>query len=597
MEKYFDDWIIEEELGQGSFGKVYKISKEEFGTKYYSAMKVIRIPQDRSEKVRLASEGMDDNSITAYYMQFAQDFIKEIEVMASLQGNTNIVGYNDHRVVENEDGVGYTIYIRMEYLTPLDMYILANQGKKMSDAQILKLGIDICSALEVCSKKHIIHRDIKPDNIFVSENGDFKLGDFGIARKLEQTQSNLSKKGTYTYMAPEIYNGKAYNSTVDIYSLGIVLYRLFNNNRTPFLPFAPAPIRYTDKEKALISRVQGVPVPEIPSVNREINDIILKCCAFNPKERYQSAGELKAALIAVSEEPTWQAPFEDRSAGENSSAKDKTATDFDDATVGPSFASASPTFTETSDQENYSDKNDIPETKSSNPVQSQTYEEDESDKTVGPEFLPPVAYEKPNAEQDKNPVLNERIKNQSAGRQLDGNDADNKTVGVSFAVPESAPSDNGKTGENNSSVSGNKANVYAPYEPDDSKTDNKKKKVIIIAVCGAVLLIVLIAIVASIISSNSSGGSYNPSYYSYDTDSYDSDTDNNSNSENSYYSSTDETTTEEQTETTTEESTTEEPTQPETTTKKSSSSGSSGSSGRSNSGSSGSSSDGYDYHW
>lgn len=333
--KYFGNWFIECELGSGSFGTVYKIKKEEFGITYYSAMKVIRIPQDKSEKTRLMSEGMDENSISTYYYQFAQDFIKEIELMADLQGNTNIVGYNDHLIEENNDGVGFTIYIRMEYLTPLDKCLVEqNKTCYMAKDEVIKLGIDMCNALEVCSKKHIIHRDIKPDNIFISENGDYKLGDFGIARKLESTQSNLSKKGTYTYMAPEIYNGNPYNCTVDIYSLGIVLYRLLNKNRTPFLPFSPAPIRYTDKEKALVNRMSGVPIPQIPNIPDELNKIILKACAFNPKNRYQSVEEFKTALLSIYENPTLRVQVEEENNFESSENEIQNILENDD-TVSP----------------------------------------------------------------------------------------------------------------------------------------------------------------------------------------------------------------------------------------------------------------------
>ena len=88
------------------------------------------------------------------------------------------------------------------------------------------MGVDICKALELYQKYNIIHRDIKPENIFVSDNGDFKLGDFGIARTIEKTMSDLSKKGTYNYMAPEVYQGGEYGFSVDLYSLGIVLYRI-----------------------------------------------------------------------------------------------------------------------------------------------------------------------------------------------------------------------------------------------------------------------------------------------------------------------------------------------------------------------------------
>ena len=69
---------------------------------------------------------------------------------------------------------------------------------------MIKLGCDLAMALIYCRKLNIIHRDVKPENIFVSRFGDFKLGDFGIAREQAHTMSNMSKKGTYSYMAPKV---------------------------------------------------------------------------------------------------------------------------------------------------------------------------------------------------------------------------------------------------------------------------------------------------------------------------------------------------------------------------------------------------------
>lgn len=296
--KYFGNWEIESHIGSGSFGDVYKIKKEEFGITYYSAMKVIHIPQDKDEQKRLYSQGLDFQSVSDYYSQFARDFIKEIELMAKLQGNTNIVGYNDHIIESNKNGVGYTIYIRMEFLTPLDSYLSENNKPRfMTENEVVKLGIDMCNALEVCSRLHIIHRDIKPGNIFVSENGDFKLGDFGIARQLEKTQSGLSRKGTVNYMAPEVYNGKAYGESVDIYSLGIVLYRLLNRNRIPFFPPYPEPIKYTDSETAFAKRIKGERIPYLKDVSKELNSILLKACECDPKLRYKNPTEFKQDLL------------------------------------------------------------------------------------------------------------------------------------------------------------------------------------------------------------------------------------------------------------------------------------------------------------
>src|SRR5699024_9189261 len=148
--------------------------------------------------------------------------------------------------------------IRMELLKPLNEY---TRKRTITRQDVIRLGIDLCKALELCQKYNIIHRDVKPENIFISDAGDYKLGDFGIARTVEKTTSGLSNKGTYTYMAPEVYKGEAYGSTVDIYSLGIVLYRLLNGNRTPFLPAAPAPITHADRENALVKRLSGAVLP------------------------------------------------------------------------------------------------------------------------------------------------------------------------------------------------------------------------------------------------------------------------------------------------------------------------------------------------
>lgn len=299
----FGNWTVEETIGSGSFGTVYKIRREDFGEEYTAAMKVIRIPQDKGEKSRLHSEGMSDEDISLYYKQIAGDFIKEIKLLSSLDGVTNIVDYKDHIIEPNED-FGYTIYIKMQLLTPVSKLLVGegNKAKFLNSEDIIKLGKDMCSALEVCEKKRIIHRDIKIDNIFVSETGDYKLGDFGIARQLEATQGEMSKKGTLMYMAPEVFKGEKYNRTADIYSLGIVLYRLLNKNRAPFFPEYPQPIKFTDKEQANNKRLGGDLLPDIAGISVGLNAVLKKACAFNPRDRYQSAGDFRAALDSLGNE-------------------------------------------------------------------------------------------------------------------------------------------------------------------------------------------------------------------------------------------------------------------------------------------------------
>jgi len=230
-EPLFGAWYITREIDEGSFGKVFEIERKDFGRTYKAALKAITIPRSQSEIKSIMADGMDADSVTAYFRGFVEELVDEFALMSRLKGNSNVVSYEDHIVVQHSTGIGWDILIRMELLMPLLDYVSSNA---LARKDVIQLGIDMCKALELCQKYNIIHRDIKPENIFVSEVGDYKLGDFGIARTVEKTSSGLSKKGTYTYMAPEVYRGDTYGSSVDIYSLGIVLYRLLNDNRTPF---------------------------------------------------------------------------------------------------------------------------------------------------------------------------------------------------------------------------------------------------------------------------------------------------------------------------------------------------------------------------
>ena len=287
-EPIFNVWYIKKQLGEGSFGKVFEIERQDYGT-YRAALKTITIPQNQSELDSIMADYMDEASVTTHFKQVVDDIVSEFVLMSKLKGNSNIVSYEDHIVIPHDSGIGWDILIRMELLTPLFKCIRTTQ---LARRDVIKLGIDMCNALDLCQKHNIIHRDIKPENIFVSDNGDYKLGDFGIARTIEKTISGLSKKGTYTYMAPEMYRGDQYGLSVDIYSLGLVMYRLLNENRAPFLPVYPAPIAYNDRESAVMTRINGKALPSPINADGKLAEIVLKACAHEPQNRYSSPTQM-----------------------------------------------------------------------------------------------------------------------------------------------------------------------------------------------------------------------------------------------------------------------------------------------------------------
>ena len=291
-----DGWNVTRLLGEGGYGKVFEIERSEFGQTYRAALKVITVPQSSAEVRSVISEGMSVSQAEAYFHGIVEELMHEFSIMFKLKGTANVVSCEDLRVLEHPDGIGWDILIRMELLHPLLPYVYQHP---MARRDIIKLGIDICKALELCQRYNIIHRDIKPENIFISDNGDYKLGDFGIARTIERTTSGLSKKGTYSYMAPEVYIGKKYGFSVDTYSLGLVLYRMLNKNRGPFLPQPPEAITYDNREQALARRVSGEPLPRPFYGEGRLGEIVLKACAFDPKDRYSSPQQLRQELEAI----------------------------------------------------------------------------------------------------------------------------------------------------------------------------------------------------------------------------------------------------------------------------------------------------------
>ena len=295
--KVWPEWQVESKpIGQGSYGVVYKAFRKDHEVESTAAIKVISIPQNESEIESLRFEGLSLDETKAYLQGVVSDFVSEIQLMESFKGVQNIVSVEDYKVVEKEGEIGWDIYIRMELLTPFTTY---SYDKMLSEKEIMKLGIDICTALELCKKRNVIHRDIKPENIFINQFGDFKLGDFGIARKLENITSGLSQKGTYSYMAPEIEKGLEYDDTVDLYSLGVVLYRLMNNNRLPFIETEKQLLSPSEREAANRRRLDGEPLPPPCNASPDMAAVILCACEPDPTRRFASATAMKHALMNV----------------------------------------------------------------------------------------------------------------------------------------------------------------------------------------------------------------------------------------------------------------------------------------------------------
>lgn len=289
-------YTVNEKIGSGAFGTVYKASKSNVSGTYTRALKHITIPTKKQYIDVLNSMGGDYSKADNYFAEVLKRVTGEIQIISQLSetGCKNIVRYYENDIVETPPPRTYDIYILMEYLTPFDDFIF-NHELKVSD--VIKLGKDILAALVSCHSQNIIHRDIKDDNIFVGSNNTYKLGDFGVSKILNDRSRAESMKGTPNYIAPEIYLGKEkYDNTVDLYSLGIVLYRLLNKLRFPFLPDYPNSYDSNDEERAFEKRMRGE-IPNLPvNAKNELGQVVLKAIG-NRNDRFNSAEEFLKALV------------------------------------------------------------------------------------------------------------------------------------------------------------------------------------------------------------------------------------------------------------------------------------------------------------
>ena len=328
-EPVFGKWYITKQLGAGSYGKVFEIQRTDAldGTVYRGALKAITIPSSPEELQSVLDEdGLDRQGASSYFRETVVALNREIALMNKVKGHSNIVSYEDHDVIEHTDGIGWDILIRMELLTPISQYF--KQFDTIPRQAVLRLGIDLCRALEVCEKYSIIHRDIKPANIFISDTGDFKLGDFGVARTASASTGASTFAGTVNYMAPEVFRREKYTASVDTYSLGLVMYQLLNANRMPFYPPYPQPLTALAKERAHDRRLAGEPLPDPVNASGPLADILRKACAPAPADRFASPTEMRLALeklLNAPESRTIIMPLGKPDAAVNAAETEKTA--------------------------------------------------------------------------------------------------------------------------------------------------------------------------------------------------------------------------------------------------------------------------------
>jgi tRNA A-37 threonylcarbamoyl transferase component Bud32 len=252
---------IDKKIGQGGYGEVYR---------GYD----LNLKRDVAIKM-LIDAGYED--------AFRKRFLQESEMMAKLM-HPNIVGIFDVGEYEGRP------YLVLEMVNGPSLAEMA-EGTNLVFSQIVKIGIQVCRAMAFAHSKGVIHRDLSLKNIMISESGDVKIVDFGLAKLISAEVRTTSRIiGTPYYLAPEQVTGGRVDRRVDIFAFGVCLYRLANGH-FPFEAEHPASVIYQIANEKNIRFNENVP--------KEWVRVILKCLEKDPDNRYQSFDELAEDLTAI----------------------------------------------------------------------------------------------------------------------------------------------------------------------------------------------------------------------------------------------------------------------------------------------------------
>jgi predicted Ser/Thr protein kinase len=263
--KHIGRYEILGELGKGAMGKVYRAQDPNIGR--VVALKTMRIDV----------HGSDDVEILRRFKHEAK--------LAGVLNHGNIVTIYD---AGEQDGV---FYMAMEYLEGNTLQTLLHNHRTLSADRIVEVARQVCAGLDYAHSHNVIHRDVKPANIMITNENVVKIMDFGIAKSAADMTTTGQVLGTPTYMSPEQVRGKVLDGRSDIFSFGVVLYEMVVGEK-PFTGQTITTIIYK------IIHEPAIPPRELDvTVHPGISTIIMKALAKNPEERYQNGADLVRDLL------------------------------------------------------------------------------------------------------------------------------------------------------------------------------------------------------------------------------------------------------------------------------------------------------------
>ena len=241
-------------------------------------VKIISVPtsQTKLDALLLAGAFSDRAAAMEYYRELSQDLVEEAALLERCSRLEGFVAYESWQVEPMEDGCGFDVYLLAPYRTTLDRLW---QREPLTHLQAVNLGLDLCSALASCRRSGWLYGDLKPENICICPNGEYRIGDIGFLSLSSLPYTSLPERHHSCYTAPEVTDAySALNATMDTYALGLILYQIFNGGVLP--EAAPG---------------QTLRAPEY--ADTQMAQILLKACAPDPAERWEDPVQMGQALV------------------------------------------------------------------------------------------------------------------------------------------------------------------------------------------------------------------------------------------------------------------------------------------------------------
>lgn len=253
--------------------------KENTDEKYI--VKIISVPasQVQLDALLLTGAYKDPAEAMDYFKEVADTIVSEAETLNTLARLEGFLPYEGCQVVPMEDGkLGYEIYLLSNYRRSLLRHM---RKHPITHLEAVNLGLDLCTSLAICRRAGFLYVDLKPANIFLSREKQYRIGDLGFVKLDSLSYTSLPGKYRSPYSPAEVQDDlKVLNATVDTYAVGMILYQIYNEGSLPASPLEP-----TD------------PFPHPSNADYEISSIIMKALDPDPAKRWSDPMEMGQALV------------------------------------------------------------------------------------------------------------------------------------------------------------------------------------------------------------------------------------------------------------------------------------------------------------